>query len=136
MVAWRMATWLALGCAMSLPAPGADGTDGSEVYERNCLNCHQADGQGVPGMQPGLVNSPWLAADGTALAAFVLTGGFDSARRTAGSGDDNVMPPFLHLDDSELAAVLSYIRAEFGAKTDPVTVSEVKAARVSRPAAK
>lgn len=65
-----------------------------------------------------------------AAAAFVLSGAF------GGSGADdpgNVMPPFRHLEDAELAAVLSYIRAEFGAAADPVTVDEVKAARTAAP---
>lgn len=126
--------WLALGCSIAFQALALDEPDGFQVYERNCLNCHQADGQGVPGMQPGLVNSPWLAADGTALAAFVLSGGFDSMSRTDGGGD-NVMPPFRHLGNSELAAVLSYIRAEFGVTADPVTVREVQAARATEPVA-
>jgi mono/diheme cytochrome c family protein len=128
------AFWLALGCSVTHQALALDDGDGLRVYERNCLNCHQADGQGVPGMQPGLVDSPWLAADGTALAAFVLSGGFDSLSRTDG-GSDNFMPPFRHLENRELAAVLSYIRAEFGVTADPVTVREVEAARATEPAA-
>lgn len=81
-------------------------------------------------MQPGLVDSPWLAVDGTALAAFVLSGAFGGS---GADGPENVMPPFRHLDDAELAAVLSYIRAEFGATDDPVMADEVRAARAAAP---
>jgi mono/diheme cytochrome c family protein len=81
-------------------------------------------------MQPGLVDSPWLAVGGTALAAFVLSGAFGGS---GVDGPENVMPPFRHLDDTQLAAVLSYVRAEFGTAADPVTVGEGRAARAAAP---
>jgi len=116
--------------AVSMETRADEPVSGRQVYEANCLSCHQADGRGVPRMQPSIVDSPWLAGDATALAAFVLTGGFDSAARSD-TAVTNVMPPFDHLDDEALAAVLTYIRAEFGSDAGAVTVKDVKSARDS-----
>lgn len=118
---------LALGAA-PIEVRAAEPVSGQQVYETNCLSCHQADGRGVPRMQPSIVDSPWLIGDPTALAAFVLTGGFDSAARSDATVT-NVMPPFDHLDDEALAAVLTYIRAEFGSDAGAATVKDVKSAR-------
>jgi mono/diheme cytochrome c family protein len=108
-------------CAAAAP-------NGQKVYEDNCLACHMADGMGVPRMQPPLVGSQWVGGDPQALAAFVITGGFDSANRLDGRGE-NTMPMFGQLDDETLAAVLTYIRDEFGDHAGPVTAEDVKAAR-------
>jgi len=102
--------------------------DGKKVYEDNCLACHMADGMGVPRMQPPLVNGKWVTGDPQTLAAFVMTGGFDSANRIDGEGS-NTMPMFAQLDNASLAAVLTYIRDKFGNHAGPVTVDDVKAAR-------
>lgn len=105
---------------------------GQAGYARNCLACHQADGNGVRGFQPALVGSPWLRGDAQALASFVLTGGFDSGSRKS-SANENVMPPFSQLDDAALAAILTYIRRSFADEAAPVSAADVAAARATLP---
>lgn len=120
------------------PAAATDGDDppavmpdGESLYASQCLGCHQADGRGVPRMQPPIVGGPWVSGDPVALAAYVITGGFDSAGRT-GRAAANVMPAFRHLDDASLAALLTYTRAVFGdGDAGAVTVEHVHAARAS-----
>ena len=111
-----------------LSATAQAAPDGEKVYEDNCLACHMADGMGVPRMQPPLVGGMWVMGDPQTLAAFVMSGGFDSANRLDGQGE-NTMPMFAALDDASLAAVLTYIRDKFGNHAGPVTVDDVKAAR-------
>jgi mono/diheme cytochrome c family protein len=54
----------------------------------------------------------------------VLNGGFAPA--TAGNPRPYGMPPYAHvMNDSEVAAVVSYLRASWGNKAPPVTPSEV-----------
>ena len=84
----------------------------------HCLSCHQADGDGVPNMQPAIAGGTWVTGDARALALFVMSGGFDSASRKD-SDDGNVMPPFRQLPDAELAAILTYIREKFGGGASP-----------------
>jgi mono/diheme cytochrome c family protein len=115
------------GCA-DQSEKALESVDGEAAYGANCLACHQADGRGVPYFQPPLVGSPWLQGEPQALAAFVLTGGFNSAARKEGP-NENVMPAFTHLDDATLAAALTYVRSRFGNGAGPVTPDVVREAR-------
>lgn len=115
-------------CAAGPAGQTRAAADGQAVYEAECLTCHQADGGGVPRMQPPLRAGPWVLGEPDTLAAFVISGGFDSGGRTA-TTTHNVMPAFGHLDDEALAAVLTYIRTHFGNEASPVSVDDVAKGR-------
>jgi mono/diheme cytochrome c family protein len=117
----------------SPPAVGAPVNAGQQAYARNCLSCHQADGYGVPNMQPAITDGSWVKGDARALALFVMTGGFGSAERKD-SVSHNVMPSFRQLPDQELADVLTYIRQKFGKGASPVSAADVAEARATLPA--
>jgi mono/diheme cytochrome c family protein len=132
----RTAVLLALALAAGTaaraaePQPGQPAPPGQALYARHCLSCHQADGYGVPNMQPAIKGGNWVKGDPKALALFVMTGGFDSAARKEGAESHNVMPAFRQLSDADLAGILTYIRAKFGegaAAVEPATVAEVRA---------
>jgi len=120
--------------AAGVSAEPPQSTDGQKLYGRHCLPCHQADGYGVPNMQPAITGGNWVKGDAKALALFVMSGGFDSASRKD-SQNGNVMPPFRQLSDDDLAQILSYIREKFGAGGSPVSAADVAAARESLPPA-
>lgn len=122
-----MKLWI-LVAGLTTGAFAAD--DGQKDYARHCLSCHQADGGGVPNMQPAIAGGAWVQGDPRALILFVLTGGFDSAQRKD-SAAHNVMPAFAHLADAELAAILTYIRQRFGKGASPVSAADVAAARAT-----
>ena len=105
---------------------------GQQLYGRHCLSCHQADGGGVPNMQPPIKGGTWVTGDPGALALFVMSGGFDSAARKE-SANGNVMPEFRQLPDAQLAEILTFIRAKFGNGATPVDAALVAAARGSLP---
>jgi mono/diheme cytochrome c family protein len=113
-------------------ATSASNNVGQTLYGRHCLTCHQADGYGVPNMQPAIVGGTWVGGDPRALAMFVLTGGFDSASRKE-SDNGNVMPAFAQLSDDELAAILTFIRAKFGEGASPLSAADVAGARSALP---
>ena len=94
--------------------------DGREIYERDCLACHMSSGRGVPGMTPTLIASPWITGSGDALIGYMLTGGF---------GSEILMGRFDYLDDAEMAAVLSYIRREYGDGAPQITEERVASVR-------
>ena len=102
--------------------------EGQVLYGKHCLTCHQADGYGVPNLQPAITGGTWVGGDPRALALFVLTGGFDSASRKDGE-NHNVMPSFARLPDAEIAAILTFIRAKFGKGATAVGEAEVAEAR-------
>jgi mono/diheme cytochrome c family protein len=107
---------------------------GQRLYGRHCLSCHQADGYGVPNMQPAITGGTWVKGDPKALALFVLTGGFDSAQRKEDAASHNVMPPFHQLSDQDLAQILTFIREKFGDGASAVAPAVVAQARASLPA--
>jgi mono/diheme cytochrome c family protein len=114
------------------PATADSRPPGQRLYGRHCLSCHQADGGGVPNMQPASAGGAWVSGDARALALFVMTGGFDSAARKE-SDNGNVMPAFGQLSDDELAAILTYIREKFGKGASPVSAAQVAEARAGIP---
>jgi mono/diheme cytochrome c family protein len=122
--------WLAAACVASEPAPAMSPADdvGKVLYGRHCLSCHQADGYGVPNLQPAITEGAWVSGDPRALALFVLTGGFDSASRKEGE-NHNVMPSFSRLSDAEVAAILTFIRGKFGKGASAVNEADVAEAR-------
>lgn len=101
---------------------------GKEVYMINCLACHQADGSGVPRLNPPIVNTKWTLGPKATLIQLLLKG---SQGKVEIDGDtfDNMMPPVAHLTDQQIADVLTYIRNSFGNKASAVSAAEVKAVR-------
>lgn len=101
---------------------------GKNLYEQNCLACHQADGSGVPGLNPPLTKTKWVLGDKKQLIA-VLLNGMDEEIEIDGEPYHNVMPPLNYLSDQEIADVLTYVRNSFTNKASTVTAAEVTAAR-------
>lgn len=138
---WRIGAMLGAGLAAAIVVAVANAQTpppdtrppGQRLYGVHCLSCHQADGGGVPNMQPPIAGGTWVQGDARALALFVMSGGFDSASRKD-SDVGNVMPPFRQLADADLAEILTYIRQKFGNGASPVTAAEVAEARRSLPA--
>jgi mono/diheme cytochrome c family protein len=104
---------------------------GKAVYDANCLTCHQADGWGVPGMNPPLVKTEWVLGDKTRLIN-VLLKGLKTPLTINGEQFHNPMPAQNFLTDQQIADVLTYIRSNFGNKASAVKVEEVKKARLTK----
>jgi mono/diheme cytochrome c family protein len=98
---------------------------GKSLYENHCIECHGADGKGLPPHYPPLGGNRALTmADSVNPIRIVLNGGF--APGTKGNPRPYGMPPFSHvMDDHEVAAVVSYLRGTWGNKAPPVTASQV-----------
>lgn len=114
-------------------APAATNTSvaqaGGKLYEQHCAQCHGEQGRGVPGAYPPLAGNRAVTMDSTAnLVQVVLNGGYAPA--TAGNPRPFGMPPFvLVLNDTELAALLSYLRSAWGNQASAVTATEVNRMR-------
>lgn len=75
---------------------------GEEVYEAACIGCHKDEGRGVEGMFPSLRQNALIQGPPEPLLLIVLEG------RAA-------MPGFgERLSDKQIAAVLTYLRSEWG----------------------
>lgn len=111
-------------------------TRGEVVYKKTCLACHQADGLGVPRMNPPLVKTKWILGDKKALAKIVLFGLKGGEIEIDGDEFHNPMPPQDGvLTDQQIADALTYVRNSFGNKASMVTLADMKAARGTAAAA-
>lgn len=117
-------------------APAAGPVDpkviGKRVFTQNCVICHQATGLGVPGQFPPLVGSEWvLGGDwhGDNHLVKILLNGLQGPVQVKGETYNNAMPPWAQLSDEQIAAVLTYIRSEWGNAAPPITVDYVRKMR-------
>ncbi|SDP96628.1 Cytochrome c, mono-and diheme variants [Mucilaginibacter sp. OK268] len=116
--------------AKSRPVAGLALVSGKGIYEKYCLTCHQADGGGVPNMNPPLIKTSYVLGDKTRLIKVVLNG-FSESVDIDGESYSNVMPSHDFLKDQEIAAVLTYVRKNFTNKAGPITTAQVKAVRAT-----
>ncbi|WP_080059015.1 c-type cytochrome [Spirosoma aerolatum] len=112
------------------PSATVTKSPGQVVYEQNCLTCHQANGSGVPNLNPPLRGTDWVLGDKTRLINVVLKG--LQGQEVEGDAYDNAMPAHDFLTDTQIADVLTYIRSSFGNKADAITTDEVKATRAQK----
>jgi len=103
---------------------------GKVVYTKICLACHMADGNGVPMMNPPLINTTYVLGDKTKLITIVLNG-FKEDVEINGQTYSNVMTPHKDLTDQQVSDVLTYVRKSFGNKASAVKASEVKRVRAT-----
>ncbi len=107
---------------------------GIDVFKKACVACHGENGQGVPGAFPPLAENPYLFKDRTYPALVVLFG-LEGPIEVKGQTYNGLMPSFAYLSDEEIAAVVAFIRNNFGnEKLRPegfkdLTPEEVKALR-------
>ena len=114
---------------LSGPAPGAAGVvDGKNVFVVNCVACHQATGKGLPGVFPPLDGSEWVTGDGRVLVNLLLHG-VNGEMEVMGVTYKGAMPAFKQLSDAQLAAVATYVRAEWSNKAGPITPELFEAER-------
>ena len=102
------------------PAAGAVTTaDGKQVFTANCVACHQTTGKGLPGVFPPLDGSEWVLGDSRTVVNILLHG-VTGELTVMGNTYKGAMPSFKQLSDAELAAVASYVRAEWSNKADAI----------------
>jgi cytochrome c oxidase subunit II len=94
---------------------------GEKVYNANCAACHRADGKGAGPIKP-LDGSAIVVNDPAAQINILLNG--------AGNG---AMPAWRQLNDTELAAVITYTKNSWSNKTGKVIQpAEIVAARAAK----
>lgn len=93
---------------------------GDEVYGVHCAACHQANGEGIPGAFPALKGGP-ISTGAVDDHINIVVHGKPGTAMTAFKGQ---------LNDTELAAVVTYTRNAWGNDTgDTVQPDQIKAAR-------
>jgi mono/diheme cytochrome c family protein len=111
--------------------PKTTGGDGAEIFAARCAACHQAGGTGIPGAFPPLAGSNWVTGPDIAAVRIVLHG-VQGKLTVNGAAYSGAMPAFgSQLSDADIAAVLSYVRSQWGNKAAPVGASLVTAQRAA-----
>lgn len=128
-----LGAYLGAGAPKAAPAARAPApaVDGKAEFERQCAACHQAEGQGVPGAFPPLAGNPDLFRD-RLFPVKVILNGLSGTLTVKGEKYSGVMPPFDHLADAEIAAVVNYVRGAWGnAEQRPAGFADIDAADVA-----
>ena len=105
-------------------------TSGAEIYQHICQGCHMPDGKGAVGAG----RYPALAGDGSLIStqfmAITLLEGRRNMPAFGGNGDMGLFFSVPTLDDEQIAAVINYVRSNFGNHfKGRITAAEVKALR-------
>jgi nitrite reductase (NO-forming) len=105
---------------------------GKNVFENNCLACHQANGEGIPNAFPPLAKSDFLNADHD-RAIGILLHGRSGPITVNGKNFDSVMPA-IGLNNEQIANALTYVLNSFGNNGGQVTPAQVDKQRKAGPA--
>ena len=106
----------------------APGVDGKQLYGAKCAACHQGSGLGVAGVFPPLAASEWVVGDEKILTNILLHG-VNGEMIVKGNKYNGAMPAWNQLSDDELAAVLTYIRSDWGNAAAPIPAGTIKSQR-------
>jgi nitrite reductase (NO-forming) len=122
--------------AAAAPAGGdssASKERGKTVYMQVCFACHQPTGLGLPGMFPPLAGSDWVKTQKADRMIRIVLHGLTGPLNINGAPFTSpapLMPPQgAALSDTQIADVLTFVRAEYGAGASAVTPDQVKAIR-------
>ncbi|GJL76766.1 cytochrome c [Nitrosomonas sp.] len=104
-------------------------SQGQQLYEKYCQECHGTSGEGAPGIYPSLAgNRSVVMASPLNTIRSILEGGYPAT--TAGNPRPYGMPPFQEiLHDEEIALVATFIRNTWGNRGSPVTPIDVERSR-------
>jgi len=112
-------TVLATTLLAAAPARAQAGADGKALFLKNCAACHQASGKGIPGAFPALAGNKFVTGDHGEVAGVLLKG-------------RGGMPDFSEtISDRDMAAILTYVRGDWGNKADALTEAEIHQLRTT-----
>jgi mono/diheme cytochrome c family protein len=123
-------TWPQAAGVGMFQAPRIATTSGKEIFEQICQGCHMPDAKGGvgAGRYPALAGDPALAS--TRFMAVTLLEGRRNMPKFGGNGNMGLFFQLPTLDDQQIAAVINYVRTNFGNHfKGPITPAEVKALR-------
>jgi mono/diheme cytochrome c family protein len=103
---------------------------GKALFSANCVTCHQATGLGVPGQYPPLAGSEVELGDATNHLIAIVLKGLQGPVVVEGKPFNNAMQAWeAQYTDSQLAAILTYVRSDWGNSAPPISADMVKQIR-------
>ena len=107
--------------AVSAATPAAEA--GERIYSGNCVPCHQQSGQGIAGVYPSLSGSPVVLGDPKQFVLWVVRG--QRPTSMPAGRYSTLMLQFGWMKPEEAAALLNYLRSNFGNSAPPVDAAVV-----------
>ena len=103
---------------------------GGKLYSDRCQTCHQPNGGGNPGQAPPLAGSEWVLAQGPNRIIRIPIRGLQGPIKVKGvEWNLNMAAIGADLSDEEVAAVLTFIRKNWGNNAPRVTLEQVAKVR-------
>lgn len=107
--------------------------EGKKHYAVICAACHQPHGKGLQALAPPLVDSEWVTGSPTRLIALAMDGVMGPIEvdgKLYKMPDIQPLMPGMRanpeVDDQKIAAMLTYVRNEWGNAATPITADMVK----------
>ncbi|PHR64676.1 cytochrome c [Pseudidiomarina marina] len=118
----------AAASVLALFSAGVHADAGEAVYKKNCMACHQANGQGMAAVFPPLVDNSNITDKPAYIAETIVKG--KSGKITVNGAEFNgMMPPMAYMTDADIAAVVNYVNTKFASGSKEISAAEVKAVR-------
>ena len=109
------------------PETGTPMAAGRLAYMASCAGCHGMDGEGIPNVSPAMKGNTTLAMKNPQTLIKAILNGIPTQLFSNGERM-YAMPPFAHrMDAAEVADLVTWIRAEWGGQSVPVTADQVSA---------
>ena len=103
---------------------------GKKFFSANCVTCHQANGQGQPGQFPPLAGSEFVLGDASNRLIAIVLKGLQGPVQVKGQSVNNSMQAWEgQYTDQQLAAILTYVRSDWGNNAPAIPPEAVKAMR-------
>jgi mono/diheme cytochrome c family protein len=115
----------------SAPMTRLGAPDGPTLFATHCEPCHQAAGAGIPGTLPPLAASNRVSGPDASVVQILLHG-VQGTLTVNGIAYQGAMPPFgSDLSDAEIAAVLTFVRGQWGNHAGAIDTTFVSAQRAA-----
>lgn len=103
--------------------------EGETLFGSTCAACHQANGEGIPGVFPPLRGNAAVNDDDPGTQLLTMLNGRHGTK-IGGQVYSGVMPPFgSQFSDVQIADIANYERSSWGNHAKPVTPAEIAALR-------
>jgi mono/diheme cytochrome c family protein len=103
---------------------------GKALFSANCITCHQATGQGLPGQYPPLAGSEIVLGEANNRLIAIVLKGLQGPVTVRGQSVNNSMQAWEgQYTDAQLADILTYIRSDWGNNAPPIPPEAVKQMR-------
>ena len=97
---------------------------GEPIFKQNCVACHQANGQGIPGAFPPLAKSDYIAGNKEKAIGAVVHG--LKGEIVVNAKVYNGVMPAINLSSEDISNVLTYVYNQWGNTGEVVTAAEVE----------